>query len=257
MHEPASKPNWKFCTQHPSDRPIHHRAVRHPNDCVMYVCACRNTTTTSMSQNKNNVTGRFKPTFRSYEKSRNSPYTARVNERSTKEVREDPLENYHAWPSGWKNKKDPFFIFKDKTLRAIAMECLDEFEHNYFCVVLEKVPYNVKEKQGKLEEMLKEDPLGLVTIPTDNPLCWTSHRTAPTAGAESTTLAKSTPASTKPAKKPKAKKSGKKDKKSKKKKRRAKKRKAKARAEKAADTADSSAPKDGTSTEKLAPPSDG
>ena len=145
---------------------------------MIVLCTCvyaESTTTTSMSQSKNTVSGRFKPTFRSYEKSRNSPYTARVNERSTKEVREDPLENYHAWPSGWKNKKDPFFIFKDKTLRAIAMECLDEFEHNYFCVVLEKVPYNVKEKQGKLEEMLKEDPLGLVTIPTDNPLCWTQR----------------------------------------------------------------------------------
>ena len=185
-----------------------------------------------MSQNKNTVSGRFKPTFRSYEKSRNSPYTARVNERSPKEVREDPLESYHAWPRGQTNKKDPFFIFRDKTLRAMATECLDEFEYNYLSVVLERVPYDVKEKQSKLEDMLEKDPLGLVTIPTDNPLCWTTHRTAPTAGAESTTLAKSTPASAKPVKKPKAKKSGKKDKKSKKKKRKEKKRKAKARVEK-------------------------
>jgi len=65
----------------------------------------------------------------------------------------------------------------------MATECLDEFEYNYLSVVLERVPFDVKEKQTKLEDMLEKDPLGLVTIPTDNPLCWTLHRTAPTAGS--------------------------------------------------------------------------
>ena len=61
-------------------------------------CTCvyaENTTTTNMNK-KNKNTSRFKPRYDCFERSRDSPYTASVTDRTSQEVRDDPLSGYHA-----------------------------------------------------------------------------------------------------------------------------------------------------------------
>jgi len=86
------------------------------------LCTCvnvENTNTTSM-QKKNKTTGRFKPTYDCFDRSMASPYTARVADHTSKEVRDDPLAGYEAWPAGQKNKKDPYFVKMNETLRSLT-----------------------------------------------------------------------------------------------------------------------------------------
>ena len=128
---------------------------------MLCTCVCaENTTTTSMSKKNtnNNTTGRFKPRYECFERSRDSPYTASVTDLTSKEVRNDPFTGYHAWPEGQK-KRDPEFVEMNKTLRATAEECLSEFQYNYLSVVLDRVTHNEKGNQTSLEDMFASDPL--------------------------------------------------------------------------------------------------
>ena len=97
------------------------------------LCTCANVENTNMTSmpRKNKTTGRFKPSFTCYNRSMSSPYTARVADHTSKEDREDPLAGYEAWPTGQRNKKDPYFVKMNETLRSTATECIDKFQYNY------------------------------------------------------------------------------------------------------------------------------
>ena len=73
-----------------------------------------------MSKKNQTYTGRFKPSFTCYNRSRASPYTANVADHTSQEVRDDPLAGYEAWPAGQQNKKDPYFVKMNETLRSTA-----------------------------------------------------------------------------------------------------------------------------------------
>ena len=188
----------------------------------MNVCAyAESTTTTNMSKNKG--ASRFKPRYDCFERSRDSPYTASVTDRTSKEVRDDPLAGYKAWPAGAK-KKDPEFVEMNKTLRTTAEECLAEFRYNFISVTLDRVPHNEKENETQLEDMFADDLLGLKTVPYNNVLCWSMRNVADV----SASAVPSSPAKSAETSKPPKKRGGKKsEKKHKKKKRREKKRKKK------------------------------
>ena len=136
----------------------------------MNVCVyAESTTTTNMSKNKS--ASRFKPRYDCFERSRDSPYTASVTDRTSQEVRDDPLSGYKAWPTGQK-RKDPEFVEMNKTLRTTVEECLAEFRYNFISVTLDRVAHNEKENETLLEDMFADDLLGLKTVPFNNVLCW-------------------------------------------------------------------------------------
>ena len=65
--------------------------------------------------NKNKGASRFKPRYECFERSRDSPYTASVTDRTSKEVRDDPLSGYKAWPAGAKKKDTECLNFRTPT----------------------------------------------------------------------------------------------------------------------------------------------
>ena len=127
---------------------------------------------------KNKGASRFKPRYDCFERSRDSPYTASVTDRTSQEVRDDPLSGYKAWPAGQK-RKDPEFVEMNKTLRTTAEECLAEFRYNFISVTLDRVAHNEKENETLLEDMFADDPLGLKTVPVNNPDSNTGHTPRP------------------------------------------------------------------------------
>ena len=181
------------------------------------LCMCvyaESTTTTNMSQrNTNKISDRFRPTYSALKRSKKSPYSGQISDRTGDEVRKDPLSNYDRWPGGHKPEVDPIFVRLHKTLRVQADDCMSEFEYNYLGVALKRVPYKVDD-QRQLEDMFQADPLGLEEVPVDDVNCWqirtvvrtgetSSHGLATaTKGAPSTSLKASATAaagSTKPA----------------------------------------------------------
>ena len=56
------------------------------------------------------------------------------------------------------------------------------------------VPYDVGEKQQRLEDLFMADPLGLKTIPVNDVDCWTTRRGATSAGAKITVSSSETEA---------------------------------------------------------------
>ncbi len=155
------------------------------------LCVCvyaESITTANMSKrntNSNRTSGRFEPSYKCLERSKKSPYSGQISDRTNDEVRKDPLSGYKAWPNRKVPKEEPVFIRMNKTLRVTANECLGEYEFNYVGVALRRVPYECKENQTTLEDMFLADPFGLKEVPTTDVLCWQirSITTATDAGA--------------------------------------------------------------------------
>ena len=101
------------------------------------LCTCvyaESTTAANMSQkNANKVSDRFKPTYRALRRSKKSPYSGQITDRTADEIRKDPLSTYQRWPAGHKPDVDPVFVCMNKTLRVQADECMSEYD-GVFCI---------------------------------------------------------------------------------------------------------------------------